>query len=332
MSRVMRAVAPYLHLARVTTAFAAVGNVWLVILWSRSLGSEEVGGAAFAARPLWLLLGGGAACGLGLYAFGASLNDLLDARQDRAFRRSRPLASGVVGASGGVAAVVGSLMIGVLGGLVFGTTGVVLTLVCGVGIFVYNAAGKFVPGVGIVLLGVVASVMMLIPNPRLGFLWPVVVALTQTVGVALVRHHVGRRVPTISRRALVSIVGGWASGVGVLLWLMVRRTGHIWPAYVSVHGAVLVVVLAVIFVWYVRRRLRRTGAGERAAEKVMRYGSLWMGLYALGWLGGSWMGGAPLGSATLVMALLVACGVLGMTVLREWYSLLEHPAGFRLRP
>ncbi len=332
MSRVMRAVAPYLHLARVTTAFAAVANVWLVVLWSRAMAAHEAGGVAMVDRPLWLLLCGGAACGLGLYAFGASLNDVLDARQDRAFGRARPMASGLVSGGGGLAAVVGSLMVGVLGGLVFGTGGVVLTLVCGAGIFFYNAAGKFVPGVGVVLLGGVASVMMLIPNPRLGFLWPVIVALTHTVGVALVRHHVGRRVPTISRRALAAIVCGWGLSVGALVWLMVRRTGGVWPAYAPVGGGVVVGVLALVFVWYVRRRLRRTGAGERAAEKVMRYGSLWMSLYALGWLVGSWLGGAALGSSAFVMALLVACGVLGMTVLREWYSLLEHPAGFRLRP
>ncbi len=35
------------------------------------------------------------------------------------------------------------------------------------------------------------------------------------------------------------------------------------------------------------RRVRALGAGPRAAEKVSRYGSLWLALYACAWLLGA---------------------------------------------
>ena len=35
MRRLLQSIAPFLHLTRVTTAFAAVSNVWLIVLWTR---------------------------------------------------------------------------------------------------------------------------------------------------------------------------------------------------------------------------------------------------------------------------------------------------------
>src|SRR5690348_11445828 len=79
MRRTLMRLAPILHLTRVTTAFAAVANVWFVILWS-SRCPDEPATRAIQEMPLWALLLGGAMNALGLFAYAASLNDILDFR------------------------------------------------------------------------------------------------------------------------------------------------------------------------------------------------------------------------------------------------------------
>ncbi|MCH7962176.1 MAG: UbiA family prenyltransferase, partial [Planctomycetes bacterium] len=95
MRRLLLRLAPVLHLTRVSSAFAAVANVWLVILWTRVHDAEH-GPMEVEQGRLWLLLAGGTVAALGLFAFGASLNDILDQRRDRAMHPNRPLASGQV--------------------------------------------------------------------------------------------------------------------------------------------------------------------------------------------------------------------------------------------
>ncbi len=327
MSRIMRRVSPYLHLARVTTAFAAVANTWFAILWTLAMGDHEAGVSTLSGQPAWLLLLGGAGNALGLYAFGVSLNDLLDAKQDRAFRLDRPVAAGRVSAAAGLAAVSGTLMLAVLGATAFGDRGVLITLLLAAAILGFNAAAKFVPGVGLVMLGVIVAGHMLVPNPSIKFLWPIWLILTHVMVVALVRHVVGRKVPPVSRRAVVVASVGWGVCTAVVVALSWRRGGPddwLWPEWVPWWSAIPVLALVAAFGLFIRRRIRAMGAGARTAEKVGRYGALWMALYGCGWLVG-----AGLWEESVILGTLTVAGWLGMTVLREWYSLIENPTGYR---
>jgi len=93
----------------------------------------------------------------------------------------------------------------------------------------------------------------------------------------------------------------------------VEPTAWIWPA-----------ALALLFILVSWRKVLRYGPGPRAAEKIERYGALWLSLYACGWL----LGTDHLRAAGLLLTL-AAAGLIGMTVLRELYGLLEQPIGYR---
>ncbi|MCB9846585.1 MAG: hypothetical protein H6811_11450 [Phycisphaeraceae bacterium] len=327
MRRLLGKASPYLHLARVTTAFAGVGNLWFVILWSRAFSVTEPGTTALRAGPLWLLLLGGTGNALGLYAFGVCLNDLLDARRDRTLRPDRPVASGQVSIAAAVSAVALSLILAMAGATAFGTEAMLATIGLAAGILLFNAAGKFVPGIGLVMLGVIYAGHMLVPNLHLRFLWPVWLVMTHALVVAGLRHRIARKVPPISRRAVIVAAIGWLGWTAALAWLAWhRRTDGEWwwPSWVPKIAAVVPAVLVILFVWFAARRIRELGPGTRSAEKIGRYGAVWVTLYECAWLFG-----AGLYEEGAILSALALVGILGMTMLREWYSLIENPIGYQ---
>ncbi|MCC7387638.1 MAG: hypothetical protein IT431_02610 [Phycisphaerales bacterium] len=330
MERFLGRVSPILHLTRVTTAFAAVANVWFVILWSVR-NPAEAPSHSLDPHPLPLLLLGGTASALGLYSYGACLNDLLDVRRDRALRPERPLPSGRITTETAAITVAVSLLLSVLGAAVFGIPSVLLTLALAAGILFFNAAARFVPGVGLVVLGLLYAGHMLVPNLGLRFLWPVWLVMSHSLLVAAVTHVLARKVPPLSTRAVFLAVLGWLSWSILILGVGWMRSGEAdqgfraaWPAWVPPTAALGPAVLAVAFVFLAARRIRQFGFGPRAADKIYRYGSLWLTLYAVGWMLGS---GFPREAA--VLGILAAVGFLTMTTLRELYGLAEQPVGYR---
>lgn len=327
MRTLLSSVSPVLRLTRITSGFAAIGNVWFVILWSRANG-EETGSMTVRQEPLWILLLGGAAAAVGLYAFGAALNDLVDLRRDKMLKPDRPMAAGRVTPAIGITIVAASLVAALLGSTVFGTAAVVLTLILSVSVLGYTLAARFIPGVGLVVLGLVYAGHMLVPNVGLRFLWPVWVVMTHALIVAVVAHVVGRKVPTLSRRAGIAVGAGWIFWTFVLCrWNMARNGGTFWPAWVDAGTIAWVAPVAIAFGVFLWTRLRRPGLPARHAERVVRYGTLWLPLYGAAWLFGD-EGPHSNGSAWLLVGV-AAVSLVGMTVLRELYGLAEQPIGYR---
>lgn len=325
MRRLILQIAPVIRLARVSTAFGAVGGVWLTILWTRAMSAEPVPQAIVGA-PLWLLLGGGVLAGAGLYGFGAGLNDLLDAHRDRLLRPTRPIAGGALPPEAGVSVVAVSLLLSVLGATVFGTGAVLATLGLSAAILVFNALGKFIPAIGMVLLSVIYAGHAIVPNLSVTFLVPAWWVMTHALIVAGLSHWLGRKSPIISRRAGGFAVTGWvlcSIGLGWLAWD--RLGGAIWPDWVPWTAVLWPGAAAAVLGLQIARRARSLGGGPKLGEKVARYGAFWPTIYGAGWLAGvgAWRSAAIMGG-------LAVAGALALTVLREIYALSEHPVGYRL--
>ncbi len=314
-----------LKLTRVTTGFGAVANLWFVILWTRA-NPEERGHAALTEPHLSVLLAGGLLTGVGLYAFGATINDLLDVHRDRAMNPSRPIIAGSTSIELAVCAVAGALMLAVLGSTVFGTIAVLATLGLAWAILMFNALGRFVPGIGMVLLSVIYAGHMLLPNLSVRFLFPVWLIMTHAIVVTGLAHHLGRKSPPISRRAGIFAISGWIFCSLLLLALAWTRRGNdgLWPDFVPPTAVLYPLGLAVLFALMVYRRTKSLGPGPRLGEKIARYGAMWPAMYAAGWLAGT-----GLWHAMGWMLGLTIIGFLVMSILREAYALAEHPAGYR---
>jgi len=333
MERLLGRVSPILHLTRVTTAFAAVSNVWFVILYT-AMSPDEFHPAAYAKHPLWLLLLGGTASALGLYAFATSMNDILDIRRDRSLHPDRPLAKGSITPETASVVVAFSLIIAVLGSTVFGLPSTLLTLGLTLAILFFNGAARFVPGFGLVLLGLIYAGHMLVPNPGLRFLWPVWLVMTHALLVAAFTHILARKVPPLSGRAMIMAGVGWVVWSGLILIIgSARVSGNtrtieppavLWPTWISPTAAIIPTLLFLAFLAFAIRRSLQFGPGSRAADKIYRYGSLWLTLYA-----SAWMLGMGLTVAALILGILALLGFVTMTILRELYGMAEQPVGYR---
>lgn len=325
MRELILQVAPVLRLARVSTAFGAVAGLWFTALWSRSMDAEQTTVSIESTAPA-LLLGGGVLAGAGLYGFGAGLNDLLDAHRDRILRPNRPIVSSGLPPEAAVSVVAGSLLLAVLGATVFGAGAVLATLFLATAVLFFNMLGKFVPAIGMVLLSVIYAGHMLVPNLEVSFLIPAWWVMTHALVIAGLSHTLGRKSPTISRRAAGFALGGWI-GCSVLLGVLAwdRLGGVLWPEWVPWTAALWPLAGAVVLGLQIARRWRSHGPGPRLGEKIARYGSFWPAVYGFGWFAGvgHW-------KPAWIMASLVLAGALAITVLREAYALAEHPVGYRL--
>ncbi len=326
MRLLLERVAPILRLTRVTTAFAVVSNVWFVVLWTRAIANEPAS-QALTQRSLPLLLIASAAGSLGLFAFGACLNDLLDQHRDRWLRPERPIPSGQIRAQTAVGITASTLLIAVLGAVPFGTSGILVTLILAAGILIFNGAARFVPAFGFVAYGLIYAGAMLVPNTQLVFLWPVWLIFTHCAVVAAATHRLAAKNPPITTRAWLAAAFGAGFWTAVLLWLATSRSpdaSTFWPTWVNPTAAIAPALLALLCVLLCFQKVRTARDGPRAAEKVIRYGSLWMSLYACGW-----MAGLRQLTETIILGVVALLGYIGMTMLREIYSLAEQPVGYR---
>lgn len=318
-----------LQLTRFATAFAAVGNVWLVILWTRAHEHELTAlpiDAPMRTAPLALLLLGGAVAAIGLYAFTLGLNDIVDRRRDRALGADRPIPTGRIGLDLATIIVASSVFIAVLGASFFGTAAVRLTVLVAAAALAFNVVGKFVPGAGPLLLGLIFAGHMVIPNIQLQFVWPVLVVMTHALAVEWAAWVVGKRSPAMSRRAVAAITLGWLFWASVILLIGSYNASGLahWPHWPSPVSALLIAALAIAFVIYMTQKVRSTGPGPRAAEKLRRYGAIWLVLYAVAWAVSEGML-----VATGILAGLGIIGLVVMTIAREAYHLAHQPLGYR---
>ena len=326
MRRALANIRPTLHLARVSSAFGAVANVWFVILWTHAHIGQDPAPIAYSRLPMPLLLAAGAVFAIGLYAFGAALNDLLDTRRDRALRPSRPIPSGQTSPQTAAGVVAGSLLVALAGASAFGGLASLVAVGVASGVLAFHLLGKFIPGVGFVILTAVYGAHMLVPNPMLGAMIPVWIVMTHAMVAAWAQHVIARRTPTVSFRAAIAAVLGWL-GISALIWLrhLDASANALPPREIFPVGQLITAgVLAMACVAWCAYRASRTGPGARAAEKIGKYAGLWLPAY-----GCAWLFGEGFAAEGWILAAMTFGGALGLSLLRDMYNLLENPAGWR---
>ena len=302
---------PAFQLTRLSLVMGAIADVWFVILYTK--GDARYNHVPSYEMPLAIGLLVTVVLAIGLFAFAGTLNDLLDSRHDSAFSPDRPIPSGRIRASQAVVIAVGSLLVALAAAIPFGTLALVFAILAATGILFYDATGKHIPAVGVLLAGLIHVAHMMIPNYDLAFTPPVWLVFTHVAGMAVLIHVVENKRPRFGRWGVVATILGWIAWSAVILGLGLARgpeagfaptdfdlASGLWPAAAAVAFAVVI--------W---RKLARVG-GQVGAEKVRRYGAAWHAFY-----GAAWFAGLGWWRESVLMAVIAVGGLIVMTLLRE---------------
>jgi len=306
------------QLTRLTIAFGAISDIWFVVLLSRAEFGEAANEVIGMSLPMMLLAGGIVA--IGLSAYGASLNDVLDARHDTVFSPERPIPAGRVKIGQAVVVTIGALLLAILAASVFGYEALRITLVTATAILFYNAAGKYVPAVGIPTLGLVHAAHMFIPNHALGFTLPVMLVFVHTLAIGAAVHVLEDKRPRLTERSAFAIILAWLFWSAVIVAIGLIREGRFHFVTLGPFAPILAVAgfLAVV-------RWKTTGVPRVvAAEKLKRYGAMWQSLYGAAWL----LSIGHLREALWLSTFAVA-GLVAMTLIKELTGLQNRPVSYR---
>lgn len=274
-----------LETTRLGMVAGIVSEVWLVLLLTRA--DPRYSYLRVAELPIMAALACTAAAAIGLFAFGAALNDFLDSRHDRAFSPHRAIPAGQLRPPQVLVIAICALLLALLASVMLDRAAILLALGAATGIVFFDAAAKHMPGIGLVVLGLVHAATMMIPNAELTFTLPVWLAMTHAIVVAEAARRLRQARPELTPRATVIAVSGWLVFSVVLVgggaW---RESGAAWfPASpLQVLTPVLITVIGFAALAYFKFR---NTTGPAAASRLMRYGALWQSVYAAAWLIGA---------------------------------------------
>ena len=257
------------QIMRVALALTAVADVWTLMLLN-------IPGQPAIKDPVTQFVLA-ALASFFLYAFGMTLNDLLDSRRDRLFAPWRPIPSGRLGVP---AVIVLSLVLMLLG--LFSATllswfepinfPVALTLAMMVSLLIvfYNATGKFLGYVGFIALGLIRGVNCLIGRPNAGFLILSLFLFTHIAVATAISYRLE------SKRPRLRIAGIWKLLIGVAfidafaVVIMLLRGSITRSVLIDATGPALVAVI--YFSWVARQIFNHHEAPRKRGERIMLVG------------------------------------------------------------
>ncbi len=267
----------------------------------------------------WLLLsmtGLASAC---LYAFGMSLNDLLDTRRDRLFAQWRPLPSGRLSQRSAMVIAMLLLMLGLFFGAMVGVVrdeadvpwSFLLSLTTAMCIVFYNAIGKYLGAVGLLSLGVVRGLNCMIGFPRSqGLLLPLILFTHVTI-ISTAAYYLEHKRPRLKISDFLLVAFGVLGLDGLLADLAFWQNGSLYSHLSLLIGPLLA---AAVYWAFVLTTLRiRTISPRAKGGRIMLVGLFWLFVLDASLLAanGQWI-------ATLIIAGLGALALLAFLLMRRW--------------
>ncbi len=328
MTQRVRKLIDLIQLVRLELLFPTLTGTWVMVFLGHGLElplRPELGPMFGWSLPLTLLFASLASGGLHVY--GMAINDALDVRHDRVFSPQRPVAAGRVSLRGAVSLAVIGLLVALLGSVLLGLLPAVLCLLAAFGLVFYSAMGKYLPGVGVLTLGLVRVAMMLLAHPQAIYLWPIWLALTHLLVTTSIAHRLEGKRPRLEGGHWWVITVGWLFisllMIGWMRWHEVRTLVAdynlwLWPT--------LFIALFVLITFKWVRQVRPMREKRSVGRSYGRWGLIWLMLYDAGWL----IGAGLYGQTAAVVLLFVLTLCIGRSVLLA-RELLEPQTGSGLK-
>lgn len=320
-----------LQLTRAALAFTAIADAWAVLLL-RMPDQEPPESMGWTIVRMLIV----SVISAGLYGFGMSLNDLLDARHDRLFAPRRPIPSGRIAPRTAIIVAVLLLMVslmaaaaytalGSLQGIVTGRGGkewvpwpLVFTFATAILIVFYDATAKYLGAVGILTLGAIRSLHCLIGNPQTPLLFLSMFLLTHIFFVTLIAYRLENKRPRLRRWNLTVGVAGLVIGNGLAVWYMNLKGTFEHPFAMMLLGPSA--AMAAFAVWGVFVLRATSITARQKGDRIMLMGLFWLFVYDASMLlsNGQWLAG-------LAVMGLFACALVSFFVLRMLGRMLSQP-------
>lgn len=326
-----------LQLTRAALAFTAIADVWTVLLLR--LKPEQGGGPE--PSMLWTILQMLVASlvSAGLYGFGMSLNDLLDARHDRLFAPRRPIPSGRIAPRTAILVALLLLMVSLLAAAMLSALGgstlpgtrsddwlpwpFFFAFATAILIVIYDGFSKYLGGVGILTLAAIRSLHCLIGQPKTPFLFLSMFLLTHIFLISLLGYYWENKRPRLRRTNVSLGILGLLIGNGLAVWYMYHRGTFelpVMPMLIGPSIAAAVFGLWVCWLWQSKKL-----SNQQKGDHLMLLGLFWLFVYDASMLfsNGQWLAGVS-------VMLLFICAIGSFFVLRTLGRMITVRMEYRL--
>ncbi len=269
-----------MQLMRIPLAAGAAVNLMFATLLARF--DSATAELPISTLPLWMTLLAAAVIGSGMFGFAAGMNDLLDARRDQTFQRNRPLSTGRLTTAQATLLTFTALLASMIGASIFGETSVAVAMFTAFGIAMWNTMGRFVPAVGLLMLGLAQAGSYFIPWMAQPFTLPASLILVQTIATGSLLHKVQEKRPRLDRSATILLAILSVIVVTGLIWLSIRRNAQPWPSGETWLALAPLAAMA-FFVWQSSSALAASSAHE-SADALRRAAAMFPSLAASAWM------------------------------------------------
>jgi len=275
-----------IHLLRLELLLTAVSDAWLMIFLAYAIEPIDFISPTLTQMPLALALILGGIVATGLAAYGLALNDVLDARHDRAFSPARPIPAGRIRLTTAMSTAVIALLLALSAALFLGRGSALLAALVAGGILFYNTAARFLPATGILCLALLRMLHMFIVNPEATFVWPVWLNFSYTVATAATVYVLVAKRPRLMSHGWWTLLAGWTFWTLALVgWMSWRELpAHHAPASIwfgPIAALAIFLTLAVSLRSHAATEARRRRA---VAINFSKLALLWLILLNASWL------------------------------------------------
>ncbi len=313
-----------LQFTRIALVFTAISNSACTLLLATARHAPP--GVPIVDCLDWRQIVSLAAMSTGLYAFGMSLNDIIDRRRDQQLASHRPLPSGrlrlltahlLCTALGLMALAAGGYYASIAAP---GWRSFVILLWTAILIVFYDFAGKYLVGIGLLTLGLIRFFHAVIPAPQLPLLWHPLLLYTHVAVLSTVAYSWEEKRPPLTLLQWRSVLGGVAAvdllAVAIVLYKCARAGSY---AALGLRPALAVPAALVGIFILIGWQIWRTSPTRRAAgQRLMLAGLLYLIVYDSAFAGAyvGWLYGLGLVSLAIL-------SYLAVLVMRWWSSLLQ---------
>jgi 4-hydroxybenzoate polyprenyltransferase len=321
-----------LQITRAALAFTAIADAWTVLLLRPP---------GVAPEPMGLLIVRMIVTGIisfGLYGFGMALNDLLDARRDRVFAPRRPIPSGRIQPRSAIIVAFSLLMAALLAAALltplyiadreilhtrdFVPYSFFFAFVTAALIVFYDAASKYLGGIGLVTLGAIRALHCLVGNPKTPLLFLSMILLTHVVIISTIGYRMEGKRPRLRKRDYVYVIIGFLVGNGLALWYMMS---HHFVHAETLRMLIGPAIAAAVYILWSIALLRSKLSMRHKGERLVLMGLFWLFIYDASILvaNGQYLAG-------VAICLLLFCAIISFFGIRVLSRVITQPrVGYR---